>query len=552
MSQDSEKRSILVTSALPYANASLHLGHILEHTQTDIWVRYQKLYGNQCTYVCADDAHGTPIMLKAEELSITPEKLIEQVYKEHKSTFENFKISHDNYHSTHSDENRILSERIYKSLDAKGLIEKKSINQLFDTSRNMFLSDRYVKGSCPNCGAEDQYGDNCEKCSATYNAIDLKNPISVLTETEPVIKESEHLFFKLSELKIEINGWLNESKIQDPVRNKLNEWLEGDLKDWDISRDSPYFGFKIPGYDDKYFYVWLDAPIGYLASHLNYLKKQDSEKDFEEFWDKESEAEVFHFIGKDIMYFHTLFFPAMLSNADLKTPSGVFVHGFLTLNGEKMSKSRGNFISAENYINILDSDYLRYYFASKLGTGVDDIDLNLQDFRQKNNSDLVNKYANIASRSAKFINQNFNGFLSEQLDSAELIEDFKDSANKVANFYENLEFSKAMKEIMSLADKANQYVDSKQPWVLIKEEGKEELVQSICTTSINLFRILTVMLHPVIPGFTNTALNFLNEEEITWDSIDTPLLGCEVNDFEPIVTRIDEEQINQLLGEENG
>ena len=552
MSQDSEKRSILVTSALPYANASLHLGHILEHTQTDIWVRYQKLYGNQCTYVCADDAHGTPIMLKAEELSITPEKLIEQVYKEHKSTFENFKISHDNYHSTHSDENRILSERIYKSLDAKGLIEKKSINQLFDTSRNMFLSDRYVKGSCPNCGAEDQYGDNCEKCSATYNAIDLKNPISVLTETEPVIKESEHLFFKLSELKIEINGWLNESKIQDPVRNKLNEWLEGDLKDWDISRDSPYFGFKIPGYDDKYFYVWLDAPIGYLASHLNYLKKQDSEKDFEEFWDKESEAEVFHFIGKDIMYFHTLFFPAMLSNADLKTPSGVFVHGFLTLNGEKMSKSRGNFISAENYINILDSDYLRYYFASKLGTGVDDIDLNLQDFRQKNNSDLVNKYANIASRSAKFINQNFNGFLSEQLDSAELIEDFKDSANKVANFYENLEFSKAMKEIMSLADKANQYVDSKQPWVLIKEEGKEELVQSICTTSINLFRILTVMLHPVIPGFTNTALNFLNEEEITWDSIDTPLLGCEVNDFEPIVIRIDDKQVSQLLGEENG
>ena len=552
MSQDSEKRSILVTSALPYANASLHLGHILEHTQTDIWVRYQKLYGNQCTYVCADDAHGTPIMLKAEELSITPEKLIEQVYKEHKSTFENFKISHDNYHSTHSDENRILSERIYKSLDAKGLIEKRSINQLFDTSRNMFLSDRYVKGSCPNCGAEDQYGDNCEKCSATYNAIDLKNPISVLTKTVPVIKESEHLFFKLSELKNEINAWLNESRIQDPVRNKLNEWLEGDLKDWDISRDSPYFGFKIPGYDDKYFYVWLDAPIGYLASHLNYLKKQDSEKSFEEFWDIESEAEVFHFIGKDIMYFHTLFFPAMLSNADLKTPSGVFVHGFLTLNGEKMSKSRGNFISAENYINILDSDYLRYYFASKLGTGVDDIDLNLEDFRQKNNSDLVNKYANIASRSAKFINQNFNGLLSKQLDSAELIEDFKDSANKVARFYENLEFSKAMKEIMSLADKANQYVDSKQPWVLIKEEGNEELVQSICTTSINLFRILTVMLHPVIPGFTDTALKFLNEEEISWDSIDTPLLGCEVNAFEPIVIRIDDKQISQLLGEENG
>ena len=377
MAQDSEKRSILVTSALPYANASLHLGHILEHTQTDIWVRFQKLYGNECIYVCADDAHGTPIMLKAEELSMSPEELIGIIYEEHKSTFEDFNISHDNYHSTHSSENQVLSERIYKSLYSKGLIEKKVINQLFDTSRNMFLSDRYVKGSCPNCGAEDQYGDNCEKCSATYNAIDLKDPISVLTGTKPIIKESEHLFFKLSLLKDEINNWLDSSKIQEPVRNKLNEWLDSDLKDWDISRDGPYFGFKIPGYDDKYFYVWLDAPIGYLASHLNYLIKHDSEKDFESFWNKDSPSEVFHFIGKDIMYFHTLFFPAMLSNADLKTPNGVFVHGFLTLNGEKMSKSRGNFISAENYIDTLDSDYLRYFFASKLSTGLDDIDLNL-------------------------------------------------------------------------------------------------------------------------------------------------------------------------------
>ena len=331
MAQDSEKRSILVTSALPYANASLHLGHILEHTQTDIWVRFQKLYGNECIYVCADDAHGTPIMLKAEELSISPEELIGIIYEEHKSTFEDFNISHDNYHSTHSSENQVLSERIYKSLYSKGLIEKKVINQLFDTSRNMFLSDRYVKGSCPNCGAEDQYGDNCEKCSATYNAIDLKDPISVLTGTKPIIKESEHLFFKLSLLKDEINNWLDSSKIQEPVRNKLNEWLDSDLKDWDISRDGPYFGFKIPGYDDKYFYVWLDAPIGYLASHLNYLIKHDSEKDFEIFWNKDSPSEVFHFIGKDIMYFHTLFFPAMLSNADLKTPNGVFVHGFLTV-----------------------------------------------------------------------------------------------------------------------------------------------------------------------------------------------------------------------------
>ena len=548
MAQDSEKRSILVTSALPYANASLHLGHILEHTQTDIWVRFQKLYGNECIYVCADDAHGTPIMLKAEELSMSPEELIGIIYEEHKSTFEDFNISHDNYHSTHSSENQVLSERIYKSLYSKGLIEKKVINQLFDTSRNMFLSDRYVKGSCPNCGAEDQYGDNCEKCSATYNAIDLKDPISVLTSTKPIIKESEHLFFKLSLLKDEINNWLDSSKIQEPVRNKLNEWLDSDLKDWDISRDGPYFGFKIPGYDDKYFYVWLDAPIGYLASHLNYLIKHDSEKDFESFWNKDSPSEVFHFIGKDIMYFHTLFFPAMLSNADLKTPDGVFVHGFLTLNGEKMSKSRGNFISAENYIDTLDSDYLRYFFASKLSTGVDDIDLNLDEFKQKCNSDLVNKYANIASRSARFINKNFNNSLSEELDSPELIEEFKNTSQKIADHYEKLEFSKAQKEIMLLADKANQYVDSKQPWVLIKEKGNEKLVHSICTTSLNLFRILTIMLQPVIPGFVDKSLRFLKEDKIEWNSINKTLLNCKIDNFEAIVTRIDDNHLDKLMG----
>ena len=548
MAQDSEKRSILVTSALPYANASLHLGHILEHTQTDIWVRFQKLYGNECIYVCADDAHGTPIMLKAEELSMSPEELIGIIYEEHKSTFEDFNISHDNYHSTHSNENQVLSERIYKSLYSKGLIEKKVINQLFDTSRNMFLSDRYVKGSCPNCGAEDQYGDNCEKCSATYNAIDLKDPISVLTGTKPIIKESEHLFFKLSLLKDEIINWLDSSKIQEPVRNKLNEWLDSDLKDWDISRDGPYFGFKIPGYDDKYFYVWLDAPIGYLASHLNYLIKQDSENDFESFWNKDSPSEVFHFIGKDIMYFHTLFFPAMLSNADLKTPNGVFVHGFLTLNGEKMSKSRGNFISAENYIDTLDSDYLRYFFASKLSTGVDDIDLNLDEFKQKCNSDLVNKYANIASRSARFINKNFNNSLSEELDSPELIEEFKNTSQKIADHYEKLEFSKAQKEIMLLADKANQYVDSKQPWVLIKEKGNEKLVHSICTTSLNLFRILTIMLQPVIPGFVDKSLRFLKEDKIEWNSINKTLLNCKIDNFEAIVTRIDDNHLDKLLG----
>ena len=548
MTQDSEKRSILVTSALPYANAPLHLGHIIEHTQTDIWVRFQRLYGNECTYVCADDAHGTPIMLKAEELKCTPEKLVEDIYVQHKSTFKDYRISHDNFHTTHSEENRILSERIYNSLNEDGLIEKKIINQLFDTEREMFLSDRYVKGSCPNCGAIDQYGDNCEKCSATYNAIDLKDPISVLTGSVPIIKESEHLFFKLSSLKTQIIQWLDNSRIQESVRNKLIELLEGELKDWDISRDEPYFGFKIPGYEDKFFYVWLDAPIGYLASHLNYLKNKNLDAEFEDFWNPNSDKEIYHFIGKDIMYFHALFFPMMLSNSNFKTPNGLFVHGFLTLNGEKMSKSRGNFISAENYIENLDPDYLRYFFASKLGIGVDDIDLNLEDFKQKTNSDLVNKYANIASRTAKFINKYYDNKLADELDSPEILDEFIEVSSKVAQFYENLEFSKAIREIMSLADKANQYVDSKEPWVLIKQEGNEQAVQSICTTAINLFRILTIMLHPIIPGFTNQATDFLNEKDISWGSINKALLGTSINTFKPIIMRIEEEQISNLLG----
>ena len=552
MTQKLEKRSILVTSALPYANAPLHLGHILEHTQTDIWVRFQKLCGNECTYVCADDAHGTPIMLKAEELDITPEALIESVFKDHKNTFEQYRISHDNFHTTHSNENRELSEKIFESISEKGLIDKKIINQLFDNARGMFLSDRYVKGECPNCGATEQYGDNCEKCSATYNAIDLINPISVLTETTPVIKESEHLFFRLSELKEEIHDWLEKSKIQDPVKNKLSEWLDGELKDWDISRDSPYFGFKIPGYEDKYFYVWLDAPIGYLASHLNYLKRLNLESEFEKFWSPNTKSELYHFIGKDIMYFHTLFFPVMLTKADYRAPDGVFVHGFLTLNGEKMSKSRGNFISADNYIETLDADYLRYFFASKLGTGVDDIDLNLEDFKQKNNSDLVNKYANIASRSAKFINKNFDGTLSPVLDTPELLEEFRQASIQIKNLYENLEFSKATREIMALADKANQYIDSKKPWVLIKEEGNEDIVQSICTTSINLFKILTILLQPIIPGFTLNAVKFLNLSEVTWNSINHPLLDCSINEFKPIITRIEDTHIDNLLGNDNG
>ena len=547
MTEDSEKRSILVTSALPYANAPLHLGHILEHIQTDIWVRYQRLIGNDAVYVCADDAHGTPIMLKADELNITPEELIADVYKSHTSVFKQFNISHDNYHSTHSEENESLSQQIFLALQNKGLIEKKEIDQLYDTSKEMFLSDRYVKGTCPSCGAEDQYGDNCEKCSATYNAIELKNPISVLSNTAPIVKKSEHLFFKLSALKEEISSWLDTAYIQSTVRNKLNEWLNDDLKNWDISRDSPYFGFKIPGYEEKYFYVWLDAPIGYLASHLNYLKKNKSEELFNEFWNPESNSEVYHFIGKDIMYFHALFFPVMLSNADFKTPDGVFVHGFLTLNGEKMSKSRGNFISAESYLDALPPDYLRYYFASKLGTGVDDIDLSVDDFMQKNNSDLVNKYINLASRSANFIEKYFDGKLSETLDSQELVQEFKDKSSEVYDLYERMELSKAMKEIMLLADKANQYFDAKKPWVQIKDEASLEEVHSVCTTTLNLFKIITVLISPVLPEFTKSVYKFMKLKDPVWSDIQNDLVDTEINKFESIITRIDDNHINKMM-----
>ena len=545
MSNNTEKRNILVTSALPYANSPLHLGHIFEHTQTDIWVRYQKLVGNKCTYVCADDAHGTPIMLKAEELEVKPEQLIARIYESHIKTFNSYNIKHDNYHTTHSEENRILSERIFNELNEKGLIEVKTIEQLYDNSRNMFLSDRYVKGTCPKCLAEDQYGDNCEVCSATYEATELIDPVSVLSKTTPVIKESDHLFFKLSVLKVEIKNWLESSKIQSPVKNKLSEWLEEDLRDWDISRDSPYFGFKIPGYEDKYFYVWLDAPIGYLASHINYLEKQNSEE-FEQFWDPNSNSEIYHFIGKDIMYFHTLFFPVMLSNAGFKMPSGVFVHGFVMLDGEKMSKSRGNFISADDFVTVLDPEYLRYYFASKLSTGVDDIDLNLEDLKQKVNSDLVNKLVNIASRSANFLNKHFNNNLSKELDNADLVSDFIDQSKIISKYYENLELNKAMKEIMTLADKANQYIDKMEPWVLIKDEKNIELVQKVCSTALNLFRILMIMIKPVTPKLSNKSFTFLNEEP-SWKDIENPLSDHQINAFKPLLTRIEDEHIKQLM-----
>ena len=546
MSKENSKRDILVTNALPYANGPLHIGHLLEHIQSDIWVRYQRLIGNNCTYICGEDAHGTAIMLKAEENKLSPEELIEQVKISHMEDFLAFNISHDNYHTTHSEENRFFSEIIFTRLKEKGFIEEREIEQLFDTERQIFLSDRYVKGTCPSCGAEDQYGDNCEICSSTYSATDLIDPISVITETKPEIKKSSHLFFKLSDLKSEIKDWLDNALVPRQALNKLSEWIDGDLKDWNISRDEPYFGFKIPGYPGKYFYVWLDAPIGYLASHKNYLDKLHKAEDFDLYWGKDSKAELYHFIGKDIMYFHALFFPAMLLKSDFRQPSGVFIHGFLTVDGQKMSKSRGTFILASTYREILDPVYLRYYFAAKLGTGVDDIDLNLEDFCQRANSDLVGKFINIGSRTAKFINENFKNKLSKTIHNEALINEFIDRSSVISEAYENREFNKAIREIMFLADKANRYIDKMEPWVLFKDKKNKELVQSVCTTSLNLFRLMAIMLSPVIPTLSEKIYLFLNIKFPQWNDMNKILLNHEIGVYKPLLTRIEMDKIEKI------
>ena len=547
MSKNNSKRNILVTNALPYANGHLHLGHILEHIQSDIWVRHQRLQGNTCTYVCGEDAHGTSIMLKAEEQGISPEELIDQVRVSHEQDFKAFNISHDNYHTTHSEENRYYSETIFKRLKEEGLIEEKEIEQLYDTEKGLFLSDRYVKGTCPSCKSEDQYGDNCEECSSAYSAIDLIDPVSVITNTKPELKKSTHLFFKLSDLEEEIKDWLKSAQVASQAVNKLAEWTESEIKDWDISRDAPYFGFEIPGYENKFFYVWLDAPIGYLASHKHYLNRLNKPEEFSYYWDLDSEAELYHFIGKDIMYFHTLFFPAMLLKSNFRQPNGVFIHGFLTVDSEKMSKSRGTYILAKTYHEILDPEYLRYYFAAKLSTGIDDIDLNLEDFQQRTNSDLVGKFINIGSRTANFINKNFNNKLSNTLHEEPLIQEFIDGTSIVSEAYEKREFSKAIREIMDLADKANQYIDKMEPWNLIKEEKNKELVQSICTTSLNLFRLLTIMLNPVIPKVCSRIYSFLNIDEPLWSDIDKLLTNHEITNYQPLLTRIEEDQIEKIV-----
>ena len=541
------QRKILVTCALPYANGAIHLGHMLEHIQADVWVRYQRMRGNEIYFICADDAHGTPIMLKAQQLGITPEQMIDEVKIEHQRDFAGFNISYDNYHSTHSPENREISEKIYKRLKANGYIKTKVISQLFDPEKKMFLPDRFVKGTCPRCKSPDQYGDNCEVCGATYNPIDLINPQSVVSGATPIMKDSEHFFFDLPAFSDMLQAWIRSGTLQDQVANKMQEWFEAGLQPWDISRDAPYFGFEIPDAPGKYFYVWLDAPIGYMGSFLNYCNKHNKPI-FDQFWNKDSTTELYHFIGKDIVYFHSLFWPAMLDGSEHRKPSNIFVHGYVTVDGAKMSKSRGTFIQASTYLKHLDPDCLRYYYAAKLSPHIDDIDLNLEDFVQRVNSDLVNKVVNIASRSAGFISKRFGGKLSDNLAEPELYASFVEKSKIIANYFEQRESGKAIREIMALADEANRYIDEKAPWVVAKQEGQDQALQDICSMGIHLFRILMTYLKPVVPSLAQRSEAFLNSQ-LTWDTIDKPLTGHTINQFKALFNRIDMDKITAMIEE---
>lgn len=541
------KRKILVTSALPYANGSIHLGHMVEYIQTDIWVRFQRLRGNTCHYVCADDAHGTPIMLRAQQEGIEPQELIDKSSVEHQADFADFNIAFDNYHSTHSDENRELSSAIYLAAKAGGHISQKVIKQSYDPEANMFLPDRFIKGECPQCGAADQYGDNCDNCGATYATTEVINPYSVVTGATPIEKDSEHHFFTLSNFDNFLKEWIDSGAVQSEIANKMKEWLNDGLSDWDISRDAPYWGFKIPQTDDKYFYVWLDAPIGYLASFKNYCDK--NALNFDEYWKEDSTAEVHHFIGKDIAYFHTLFWPAVLKSASYRIPTAIHCHGFLKVNGLKMSKSRGTFIQARVYLNHLPAEPLRYYYAAKLSNTIEDIDLNLEDFQQRINSDLVGKVVNIASRCANFITKKFDSQLANELPDTALYQKFIEASDSIADAYETRRYSKAMREIMALADLANQYIDENKPWVLIKDDATKDQVQGICTQGVNMFRALINYLKPVLPDLSEKSEQFLNAGELHWDSVATPLLDTTINKFKPLMTRIETDKIEAMLDE---
>lgn len=541
----SKKRNILVTNALPYANGPLHLGHLVGYIQADIWVRLQKMLGNRCLYLCGSDSHGTPIMIQAEKMGITPEALIKDMQASHEADFREFNIDFDNYYTTHSPENRELVETIYTRHLHHGNIVKKNIKQLFDPVKQMFLPDRYIKGECPRCKAKDQYGDNCEACGATYLPTDLINPYSTLSGEKPIEKETEHCFFKLQNYTDFLQAWTRDNHLQPEVCNKLDEWFKAGLREWDITRDAPYFGFDIPGEKNKYFYVWLDAPVGYIAS-FKHLCNRDTSISFDEYWGKDSTAELYHFIGKDIIYFHALFWPAMLHGADFRTPTAIFANGFLTVNGQKMSKSRGTFIKARTYLNILNPEYLRYYFAAKLNERSEDLDLNLEDFIQRVNSDLVGKFINIASRCAGFITKHFDGKLATTCDDQAMYHAFAKTGDEIAAHFNDMHYSHAIRLIMSLADKANLYIDEQKPWQMAKDPNQHAQVQSVCTMGLNLFRLLMIFLKPVLPQTATQVEDFLQIKPLTWADKETPLLNHTIKPFKPLIQRIDPNQIEAL------
>lgn len=537
-------RKILVTSALPYANGPIHLGHLLEYIQTDIWARFQKARGHECYYVCADDAHGTPIMLKAQELGITPEQMIAQTNIEHQADFAGFAIGFDNYHSTHSDENRAFANQIYNKLNENGYIKRKTISQLFDPEKQMFLPDRFVKGDCPKCGALDQNGDSCDACGATYSPTEVKNARSVVSGATPILKDSEHYFFDLPAFSQMLQDWTRSGSLQEEMANKLQEWFKDGLQMWDISRDAPYFGFEIPNAPGKFFYVWLDAPIGYLASFKNLCDKTGI--DFDSFWHLDSTAEIYHFIGKDIIYFHSLFWPAMLHGAGMRKPNAIFAHGFVTVNGAKMSKSRGTFIKARTYLDHLNPEYLRYYFASKLSSSITDLDLNLDDFSQKVNADLVGKVVNIASRCASFISKRYDGKLSATVAEPQLLAEFVAAGDSIADSFEHREFARAIRDIMALADKANQYIDAKAPWVLVKDDSKQQEAHDVCSMGINLFRVLMHYLKPVLPLMAAETEAFLNTE-LSWNNYQQALTNHAINPFKALMQRVDPVKVAAMV-----
>ena len=541
-------RKLLVTSALPYANGPTHLGGMTEMVQTDIWVRFHRMRGNDCIYVCADDTHGTPIMLQARADGISPEQLIERVGIERRRDFADFLISFDNYYTTHSPENKHYTELVFRALEDAGHIVRKTVKQAYDEQARMFLPDRYVKGSCPRCGTPDQYGDSCEVCGATYQPADLKDPVSVLSGTRPVERESEHLFFRLGDFEPMLREWTRSGALQEAVANKLDEWFEAGLRDWDVSRDAPYFGFEIPGAPGKYFYVWLDAPIGYMASFANLCARTGM--DFDSYWRPGGDTELHHFIGKDILYFHSLFWPATLEGAGFRKPTGVYVHGFLTVNGQKMSKSRGTFITARRYLDRLPPEYFRYFIAAKLGSGVDDIDMNLEEFTTRVNAEIVGKLVNIASRCAGFVTRGHGGQLAAALPDPALYAEFVNAGVAIAQLYETREYASAVREIMALADRANQYIDQHKPWLLAKDPERASEVQAVCTQGLNLFRVLMTYLAPVLPAMADRAAKFLGSGQISWRSVESPLLASSIRAYEPLATRLDVKQVNELVDPE--